>query len=370
MVYAVGTDHEFGELVPRGPEAEFWQLGISPEMLGSLASEDARMVVSSILRSLERVLHPDPDGTGSALTDIDGWTMGDVSRMRAEVLKMDDEAFADSLHRYSEGGLEEARRREVLELREAKATLETVNTHLGGTVLDLLTSTELEATRFSGHMLIDASDVSPNTTGYSIYESIDVTVHDGVVKEAVQLTPRGMLVKQLPAELQAIVHEYRSDVESPAQLVYIGDDSLDPAQRGWYSLVTAVGRVDASKKELAVRFYDKSNADAFDVPELELARILGYAEFEEAYKGVSSAHPNIKSLMRGVAERILGSTALVPLSEDEIRRLASGNAVHAYTERPQATAEHSIVFYKPKSSGGRGYFYVTRNIQAMDTTSG
>lgn len=288
------SEYDFGfeQVDPRDVLLEdISHLGISPEYLAGLEPKVARRLVAGVVIAWSRILHDDVIVSAEIISESNHLPhIGNVNNTGTEFSRLSDEDTSSLLARAStfHGRILDAiaadRDKSQSRIRE-----------LNLTKIEEIVHPEWLVNRYSGAMLLE-----PRVDSLG---SLSLKISEGTVIEAHTIEPEASLYSRLPAQTRQALESLRSSIDEPEALLYVNDAGkvivkYEDEQRvensqehgeidlpeGWYELVNATSKIDASKKALAVKVISQDNNNGGTIKETSLkgTRLLGAYTYNES----------------------------------------------------------------------------------------
>lgn len=258
---------------------DFLRLGISPEALSELSTDQARFVLGSLAKSLVTLTHPDHRGPDTIL----GLSIGEINYIGHRVQTIEDgdlSAALDHLRDMPSGGVQ-ARKKLLEREQELERSLD----------ISSLLAQELAAGPESIANTASISIMLPSAQGdVNVYRATEervqiATVKNGIITESYEVEPVSDLVANLTDEQQAVLRSYRPEPDTPVVRVYI-EGGVDAAglETGWYLLKDAIHK-ESDERALGVKMYIPHGEHAEEMPEVVGSRLIGYYDYSSLRGG-------------------------------------------------------------------------------------
>lgn len=264
---------------PDDIESSLLAVGLRPELISSLAVDDALFMIAGVTKLMEALAHPDR----GHLDSVFGMDISAITQLRARLSHFNKDAVGEVLDSLDETSVLAQARREREILASQLDTMLSISETLADEVLQgperLSETTNMQLFIYPFDATFDSRDNIGETLSRRLEkEALLVTIRHGVVTNAVITPAEGSLITSLPESAQELFESIRPSIDNKERSVFVDKDRAEQARinPGWYKLLNATSKNDRSKKRLAVKRYDPTSTEAYPRTELLGARLIGY----------------------------------------------------------------------------------------------
>lgn len=341
-------DETYGERIVSPVEARLragiFALGLQPEFLGQMDTEEARTVLTGMAKLVASMTHTDRTveenrvvaGLDVAAANALG---SDFRTANASVL----EQVLRNLRTDSPLAAEQALRHELaiehgrLEQRSQSLVEQMISSPLHG---------------FSGHVAlrtVDGSTLDSSLCG--------VELENGTVTSGLTYSGRGMLVSKLPKRARNFAEATYSLGDKDKMLYLTEDEAREhDLSAGWILLTHATSKQDPRKKAAAAYLYE--NDQAYEDSQLNGAHLVG--TFEAVSPDDPDDVPPREQLVASISEEAIASN-VVRLAKTELIKLILDGWVEPFAQQDAAIPESFLAWFRSASRGKQEMSFITQS---------